>query len=335
VVPSSLDPHGYWIQTGGPWRFTRVSLEDEPLRRETADSDQRRDEAHVMRAAGETCASGRIHRFSPAPAERRPPSNGAAALRSIPATPSVSGRRLEAALGAGLDRSRARLRFRAMSDSPHAAHTVAMTGDDQRIARLAGGALVVLGSCSLVGVACSLYLVNHAPLLLVALSPIGRHLLLAAPITDPRVFLPVVIVRRMLFYLACFYLGRALGPPGVLWVEARAGRLAPFVRWLERVFGRHGAWLVLLLPSPSVSALAGISGMRTGRFVALAVPGLIVRVLLIVGFAEWLRGPIELLLAWIDAHWVPGTIALVIGVAGQQAWRWRRMRRTAALQSST
>ena len=47
--------------------------------------------------------------------------------------------------------------------------------------------------------------------------------------------------------------------------------------------------------------------------------------LLVLGFAEWLRGPIETLLALIDEYWIPGTVVLVIGIA---IYRWRRADRS-------
>ena len=177
-------------------------------------------------------------------------------------------------------------------------------------------------------VAASLWLVNHAPLLLVLLSPIGRHVMLVAPLIDPWLLIPAVAARRMLFYLASFHLGRALGEPAILWLEARAGAFGSFVRWMEGLFTRWGKWLVLVGTSPTVSVLAGISGMRTRTFAALAIPGLLVRLWVMVQFAELLREPIEALLAWIDANWLPGTIVLVTAISLN---RWRLARR-AALQ---
>ena len=88
------------------------------------------------------------------------------------------------------------------------------------------------------------------------------------------------------------------------------------------------------MTGPTVSALAGISGMRAGVFAALAVPGLVLRMLVVLGFAAWLRQPIEALLVLIDEYWVPGTAVLVAGVA---AYQWRRhvvLRRRRASQAS-
>ncbi len=196
--------------------------------------------------------------------------------------------------------------------------------DELRTVRRCATALGVLGAGSLLGVALSMYLVSDFPLLLIALSPLGRHLILVAPLVDPVAFVAVAVTRRMLFYLASFHLGRALGPSGIPWLELRAARLARFVRWLERLFGRAPRAVVLLVPGPTVSALAGISRMHAGLFAVLAVSGLLVRMLVVVGLGEWLRGPLEALLAVIHEYRGPGTLLLVAAIALHQ---WRRRRR--------
>jgi len=196
-----------------------------------------------------------------------------------------------------------------------------LDSERRKIVRLCVSILATLSSISLLGVAFSLYLVNHHPLLLVAMSPLGRHLLLAAPNVDPFAFVAVVVTRRMLFYLASFHLGRALGPSGIGWIEARAAGFARFVRWLEQVFRRASHPIVFLLSGPTLSALAGASGMRPRVFVALATPGLVLRAIVVLGVAATVRPALEAVLAWIDEHWIPGTVAMLAIVA---LYRWRR-----------
>jgi len=181
----------------------------------------------------------------------------------------------------------------------------------------------VMSSGSLLGVAFSLYLVNHAPLLLVALSPLGRHVWLVAPIVDPVAFVVVVTVRRMLFYAASFQLGRRLGPQGIPWIEVRAAWLGRFVRFMERLFAFSPRAVVFFMAGPTVSALAGISRMPGRVFAALALTGLVARLLAILFFADTLRAYIELVLAWIDRYWIPGTVVMVALVALYQ-WKGRR-----------
>ena len=186
----------------------------------------------------------------------------------------------------------------------------------------------VLSAGSMLGTASSLYLVNHYPLLLIALSPLGRHLVLVAPAVNPVAFLLVSVGRRMLFYLASFHLGRAVGPAAIVWIETRAVYTGRFVRFIERLFNRAPRAVVLLFAGPTVSVLAGIAGLRARVFAALATTGLALRMLAIVGFADWLRVPIEALLELIDAYWLPGTIAIVAAIAIHRTLQWRRRQRS-------
>lgn len=202
--------------------------------------------------------------------------------------------------------------------------------EERRIARLSLTALGVLSAGSLLGVAFSMYLVNHFPLLLVGLSPLGRHLWLVAPIVDPVALVLVIVTRRMLFYTASFHLGRALGPQGIVWVEARAAWLGRFVRWLERLFERASYVVVLAMTGPTVSALAGISGMRAAVFTALATTGLVIRVVIVIFLAEEIREYIEVVLAWIDRYWIPGTVMMVTGVV---AYRWKARGRLPSVEA--
>jgi membrane protein DedA with SNARE-associated domain len=171
-----------------------------------------------------------------------------------------------------------------------------------------------LGTASTIGWASSLYLVNHAPLLLIAMSPIGRHLLLVAPSVDPVAFVIVGTLRRLTFYLGSFHLGRIAGPSGLVWMESRFSRVAWWVRWLERLFERFGHPILVAFPGPTVSALSGMSGMSQWLFLLLAGIGLVFRMMIIVVVADWFRVPIEQLLVLIEAYWIPGTIGMVIVV---------------------
>ena len=189
--------------------------------------------------------------------------------------------------------------------------------------------LGVLSTGSMIGVSFSLYLVGHYPLLLVALSPLGRHVVLAAPVANPVALIVITAVRRMAFYLSCFYLGRALGPAGIPWIEKRAARFAVMVRWVESLFSRAPRLVVLSMAGPTVSALAGVSGMSTRTYSSLAIASVIVRLIAIVALAEWLREYLEIALVWIDEYWLPGTVLMVSGVA---LYTWRRNPRSSLME---
>ena len=55
--------------------------------------------------------------------------------------------------------------------------------------------------------------------------------------------------------------------------------------------------------------------MRPRVFASLAATGLALRAVAVIAVAESLRGYIEIALAWIDDHWVPGTVLMVALVA--------------------
>jgi membrane protein DedA with SNARE-associated domain len=199
-----------------------------------------------------------------------------------------------------------------------------------RLARLCLSVLGALWALSTVGRAFSLYLINHYPLLLVAMSPMGSHVLLAAALTDPLVLLAVTTTRRLLFYGATFFLGRALGPFAIQWVEARARFFGRFVRFIERLFAKAPRLVVLSAAGPTVSTLAGMSGMALPTFLTLATVGLVVRLWIWIQFADLFQGPIEQLLAWIDEYWIPGTLVLVTFIGISQ---WRRVRAARAARA--
>lgn len=203
-----------------------------------------------------------------------------------------------------------------------------LDGEAQLRARRWGALLGVLGACSLLGVAFSPYLVTHWPVLLIALSPLGRHMVLVAPVVPPVVFVGVLVVRRLVFYLACFQLGRALGPWAIPWVESHSRLFGRFLRLLERLFRRAPHAVVLVMSGPSISALAGVSGMRAGAFVPLAIASLTARMLLVLGFAAWIGEYVELALTRIEAHWVPATSVTLCGAV---LWQLRRRRRSAGV----
>jgi membrane protein DedA with SNARE-associated domain len=206
-------------------------------------------------------------------------------------------------------------------------YAATLSAEDRRIVRICAVMLGVMGAGSLFGVAFSLYLVNEQPLLLVALSPLGRHFILAAPNVDPLALLAVGTLRRLLFYTTCFYLGRSLGPVGLIWLEARAKRFARWVRWLEGLFQRAGHVVVLLFCGPTVSTLAGIARMHLAAFLVLATISLLFRIIIVIALAEWLQEPLEQMLVVIDEYRLPGTVLLIVLIAGFQLVRRSRARR--------
>ena len=191
----------------------------------------------------------------------------------------------------------------------------------RRVVRLCLIALAVLGTGSMIGATSVLYLANHAPLLLIALSPIGRHLILVVPTVHPAAFVAVATLRRLAFYVPCFILGRTLGTTALAWLETRFRGAARFVQWLDRIFQRAQYPAVFFLPGPIMSTIAGNAQMPVATWLPLIACGLVLRMVVVLWFGEWLREPIERLLELFDEYWIPGTIVLVAGTA---LYQWRK-----------
>ena len=191
----------------------------------------------------------------------------------------------------------------------------------RRVVRLCLIGLAVLGTGSMIGAMSVLYLANHFPLLLIALSPSGRHLILVAPTVHPAAFVAVATLRRLAFYVPCFILGRTLGTTALAWLETRFRGAARFVQWLDRIFQRAQYPAVFFLPGPIMSTIAGNAQMPVATWIPLVACGVVLRMVVVVWFGEWLREPIERLLELIDEYWIPGTIVLV---AGTVLYQWRR-----------
>ncbi len=193
---------------------------------------------------------------------------------------------------------------------------------DRRVANLCLALLVAMGAAALAGVMASLYLADRHPLLLVALSPLPRHLLLVAPTVDPLAFVLVATVRSLSFFLVSFHIGRTLGPSALSWLEGRAPRMGRFVRGIERAFQRASYPVVLALVGPTVAVIAGAAGMRAVVFAALATVALVARLALILEVGDWLRGPLDAVRTLVGAYWLPGTLLLVLGITLSR-WRGR------------
>ena len=198
--------------------------------------------------------------------------------------------------------------------------------DQRRIVRRCLLALAVMGTGSMIGATSVLYLANHSPLLLIALSPIGRHLILVAPTVPSVPFVAVGTLRRLAFYLPCFFLGRTLGFKALAWLETRFRGAVRFVRWLDRIFQRARYPAVFLLLGPIMSTIAGNARMPLATWIPLVAAGLALRMIVIFWFGDWMREPIEYLLALFDEVWIPGTILLVTGT-GLYQWRKRQLAR--------
>jgi membrane protein DedA with SNARE-associated domain len=183
------------------------------------------------------------------------------------------------------------------------------------------GAVAAIGIANAVGIALAPALLTHSPLALIALSPLGRHLVLAATVTPIVPFVIVGTLRRMLVATLGYMLGRAYGRGGISWIKERYPKLEPLLRPVEWLFARAAPLILLVAPGPLVCALAGATGMRAWLVLPIATVGqtgwMLINYKLGEAFGEWLAPITE----YIRTHMLPMTLACIAIVL---VYRWFR-----------
>lgn len=178
--------------------------------------------------------------------------------------------------------------------------------------------VALLTVASVVGTAASPLLLVKAPLLLIALSPDGRHVALVAGTLDPLLLVSLTVVRRALFSVSVFGLGAAYGDLAVSWIEARARGLGKALRALERLFERIGALLLVAAPLLSVCILAGAARTRLLAFLPALVAGHCLWVGATVWFGTRIATQSQLVMEFFSEYLVESTLACVALVAAHQ-----------------
>jgi membrane protein DedA with SNARE-associated domain len=174
------------------------------------------------------------------------------------------------------------------------------------------GTAGVLGIAAAVGMAMTVPLLRYSPLLLIALAPLGRHLVLAAPITELLPFMLVATGRRLVTCTLAYLVGRAYGEAGIAWVRTRYPWTVRVVRVLQWLFRRIGPLMVLVAPGPINCALAGAMGMRWAWFLPMATIGQAFWAYVTYRVGEALSAFILPILAWLNQNMIPATLVCVV-----------------------
>jgi membrane protein DedA with SNARE-associated domain len=182
--------------------------------------------------------------------------------------------------------------------------------------------IVVIAVASSVGDALSPTLVVDAPLLLVALVPRNRFLVLAAPQLDFWPFFLVGMVRLALTDPLFYLFGRWYGDRAIDWTEQRIG--APgSLRMLERWFRRAAYPIVAVAPNNFVCVLAGASGMSVVGFLVANLGGTAARMVLISWVGDVFSEPLLDVVDFVGRYrwWLTGVTVVIVVVS---VWRARR-----------
>jgi membrane protein DedA with SNARE-associated domain len=196
----------------------------------------------------------------------------------------------------------------------------------RRATRRLIGVVVLLAVAAGIGDATSPMLVVHSPLLLVALSPRARHVLLASQVVGAVPLVAVALVRRLLLIPVLYRLGRLHGSSSLGWVERHYPRTGRWTRRVERWFERAEVPVVLLLPGLLTAYLAGCAGMAEPVLLALSVVGILARLAVLLVVGDVLVAPLTWVLGTIGDH-QGKLIMLSAGLTVLQVVRHRRRAR--------
>ncbi len=196
-----------------------------------------------------------------------------------------------------------------------------LSSERQRQMRFWIAVVAVMGIASWLGVFGVARLANDAPLLLIVLSPLIRHLMLVAASVGTVEFLAVAWSRTLFSCAVACNLGRAVGPAGLDWLDGNSPSVSRFMRWIERLFSRSAIVAMLVWPSFAVAMLAGVSGLRLASVLIWCGIGLLIRLSLILVLGQAFMEPIQWLLDVIDTNWKEVTLTMIVAWAAYRGIR--------------
>lgn len=184
------------------------------------------------------------------------------------------------------------------------------------------GPLAVIIACGSLGVALAPQLLLKQPLLLIALSPLIRHLFLASPSIDFSSFFLVAVVRLFAPDPFVYLLGRRYGESAVRWLEQRSALTGRMARGLEALFLR--AWVLAVFVSPgfTVCTLAGAARIPFWRFALVNLMGTVAMVSVVRFAAHAAKSWITAFVQIIEDHLATFTVVSVaLALGGYLVWR--------------
>jgi membrane protein DedA with SNARE-associated domain len=162
-------------------------------------------------------------------------------------------------------------------------------------------------------------LVRDHPLLLIMLDARTHNVLLASPKVGTAELIIVAVAWRFTVHWLYYLLGRWYGDSALRWVARKSklgGRIADRV---ERAFRRVAGPAVFFLSDKLVCVLAGLAGMSPVLFVALHLPGTVLRVVVLSMLARsshrslnWIVDLIDRNAVWLTVVFAVVTITMIV-----------------------
>jgi membrane protein DedA with SNARE-associated domain len=168
--------------------------------------------------------------------------------------------------------------------------------------RLLVGTLIALVVGMQVGDAAAPALLTGAPLVLVALNPRARNLLLASASVPAPLLVAVALTRRMASVPIIYRLGALHGTGALNWVDRHFRRIGRLTRAVERWFHRRRNLAVMVFPGGLTAFLAGDTAMPAGLLTVLTGLGFLARLLFVLGLGELFSGPVDAVVGYIGEH---------------------------------
>jgi membrane protein DedA with SNARE-associated domain len=176
---------------------------------------------------------------------------------------------------------------------------------------------------STIGAAFMPYFLARMPLVLIAMSPLFRHMVLVAPSVDSFSLFAVAVPRHFAPDPFMYFLGRDYGPAAIEWVENNSPFAGRFVRTLEKIFAKIGVFALLVSPDLLVSTLAGAARVPFPLFLAFNLAGTFATVWVAEFFGDALTREIGMVTAFFKGHLALVTAVSVLLIIGLNWWSRR------------
>jgi membrane protein DedA with SNARE-associated domain len=163
-----------------------------------------------------------------------------------------------------------------------------------------------------VGIALVPTLLKYSPLLLVALSPVPAHVVLAATVTPMVPLVAVTSLRRIAASVLVYCLGLAAGENGIPWVRARYPNSGRLIDRAIAMFEFVGPLVLFALPLHLLAALAGATRISAWVFVPAISVGHVMWAYLTYRVGESFKAQIAPIMHFLQEHMLKATLAFIL-----------------------
>lgn len=185
------------------------------------------------------------------------------------------------------------------------------------------GLVVASVAASLIGSVFLPVLLRTSPAGLLAVLSSYPQMALARPRIDPVTFIAVASLRRWAGEVAAFTAGRVLGEDALRWFTRRSSTSVRMPEGVDTRWRLVRDAVVVVVPSPWVGALLGLSGIGWKRYALLKLIGSVASVAVIWWLAGAADGPLDTAAGAVEANalTLTGALALLAVV-----WLWAQRR---------